>query len=333
VTDLGKYISEELTTRLFLTGKFKVVERNMIDKVLDELSFSYQDMVDQESVQKLGKFLGVDAIATGTITDLPDYFSINARILDIGKASVISAAKINIKKDKNAKKLFDQVSTNSSVYSKFGKYCIVRVESPRNCDDGNPCTDDICNEERDNCDHINNKQPCDDGLYCTVNEICQGGYCISETARNCDDANYCTNDICDEDKDQCINNPIFIDADADGFKDSTCGGNDCDDKDPSIHPEATEVCGNRIDENCDGSDDRCSRANGGKGDSGSSGNKSGCGSCTISSQDFSSWAIILNGIIWIIPVPAIMFLRFIRKLPGLIISKNITRVTTRMKNI
>jgi hypothetical protein len=48
------------------------------------------------------------------------------------------------------------------------------------------------------------------------------------------------------------------DSDGDGYTEASCGGVDCDDSDPNINPIVREICGDSVDQNCDGSDKICS---------------------------------------------------------------------------
>jgi hypothetical protein len=65
------------------------------------------------------------------------------------------------------------------------------------CDDKNPCTDDIC-LPAGGCDHVNNTAPCSDQNACTVNDTCGSGLCLPGVPLVCNDGNSCTDDSCDQ---------------------------------------------------------------------------------------------------------------------------------------
>ncbi len=64
------------------------------------------------------------------------------------------------------------------------------------CDDGNPCTDDACDNDL-GCTSMANQLPCNDGNACTTGDVCQGGQCTFTGALACNDGNPCTDDSCD----------------------------------------------------------------------------------------------------------------------------------------
>lgn len=99
VTNFGRFVAEELITRLYQTKKFKVIERQLLNKIVAEQRLSLGGMIDQTSAQKLGKLLGVDAIASGTVTDLGKTLRVNARLISTGTGEVFAVAATEIAKD------------------------------------------------------------------------------------------------------------------------------------------------------------------------------------------------------------------------------------------
>jgi curli biogenesis system outer membrane secretion channel CsgG len=66
--DVGKGITDLLVQKLVQDGRYSVIERAALDKVLAEQNFSNSDRADPTSAAKIGKVLGVDAIILGSIT-------------------------------------------------------------------------------------------------------------------------------------------------------------------------------------------------------------------------------------------------------------------------
>ncbi|HEX3048702.1 MAG TPA: FlgO family outer membrane protein [Bacillota bacterium] len=112
---LGKFIAEELTTRLFKTRKFVVVERELLNKVLQEHQLNLAGFIEPNSAQELGRLLGATAIVTGTITDLGKTIKINARLIATETGAIFSVAAVEITKNEALEKLAgEQISEAES---------------------------------------------------------------------------------------------------------------------------------------------------------------------------------------------------------------------------
>jgi TolB-like protein len=107
INDFGRYLSEELITRLFLTNKFEVIERHMLNKVLKEHELTLSGLIDVSSAQELGRLLGVDAIASGSISDLGNTVKVNARLISTETGEVFSVASVTFLKDDVVTKLMN----------------------------------------------------------------------------------------------------------------------------------------------------------------------------------------------------------------------------------
>lgn len=66
--DIGKGIADMLVDRLVNDGKYSVIERKALDKLIAEQNFSNSDRADPSSAAKIGKLLGVNAIIIGSVT-------------------------------------------------------------------------------------------------------------------------------------------------------------------------------------------------------------------------------------------------------------------------
>lgn len=112
VTDLGRFLAEELVTRLGDLEKFKVIERQLLTKIIAEQKLSLTGVVDPASAKQLGKILGVDAIVSGTVTNLAQSVRVNARLISTETGEVFATAAADIFKDESVTGLLAGQSVN-----------------------------------------------------------------------------------------------------------------------------------------------------------------------------------------------------------------------------
>jgi len=90
-SDMGKIVAEWLITAFVKNGRFEVIERNLLKKIIDEQKLIMTGVVDENSATKIGKLLGVKVIISGSLMKFQNIMEVNARIIDVENASIIAA--------------------------------------------------------------------------------------------------------------------------------------------------------------------------------------------------------------------------------------------------
>ena len=104
--DMGKIVAEWLTTAFVKAGRFDVIERRMLKKILGEQQLGLSGALDSESVTKIGQLLGVQVIISGSVMKFQNVLQVNARIVDVESASILAAENV---KSSTATRLQDLV--------------------------------------------------------------------------------------------------------------------------------------------------------------------------------------------------------------------------------
>lgn len=90
---LGALMAEKMINYLSAPKKFTLVERSLIQKVMQENDFTRSKLFDTTTANRLGKLLGAQAIVCGTLTDLGTTgIDANARMIDCERGEVICTA-------------------------------------------------------------------------------------------------------------------------------------------------------------------------------------------------------------------------------------------------
>lgn len=108
--DVGKIVAEWLTTGLVEAGRFEIVERRLLKKIIDEQKIGASGLVDRDSTARLGRVLGVQTVVSGTVIKLDNSVEINARLLNVETGTILAAEKIRSQRATDLSGMVSQIT-------------------------------------------------------------------------------------------------------------------------------------------------------------------------------------------------------------------------------
>ena len=109
--DMGGIVAEWFTTALVQDGRFQVVERALLKKIVDEQKLGMTGLIDENSTAQLGKILGVKTIISGSVLQFQDTIEVNARIINVSTGSIVAAENLRSKNSDNLKEAIERLTS------------------------------------------------------------------------------------------------------------------------------------------------------------------------------------------------------------------------------
>ena len=90
-------LTQRLTTKLISIGKYEVVERTNMDKILKEQKFQKSGCTDSGCAVEIGQLLNTDYIVIGSVNKFGSTWTLDARLIDVGLGKGIISAEYTMK--------------------------------------------------------------------------------------------------------------------------------------------------------------------------------------------------------------------------------------------
>ena len=96
--DVTEQITENFTIAMININKYSVVERRLLNKVLNELKFQKDDLFDEDTVVEIGKLAGSQMVVVGTVSEIDYNYFVTVRGIDVKTGVIAFARKENCRK-------------------------------------------------------------------------------------------------------------------------------------------------------------------------------------------------------------------------------------------
>lgn len=92
---MSTLVQEALYEHYFKKSRFILIERDKIEKILNEMSLQNSGIVDERTAAKIGKVLGADYICFGSINAWKDTLRIYGKIVKTENSEIVAISSIN----------------------------------------------------------------------------------------------------------------------------------------------------------------------------------------------------------------------------------------------
>lgn len=89
--ETGKMVTEIVTTVFVQSDAFILVERQQLDKVLNEIELNQSGVVDEAGDMETGGISGLDVLVTGGISQIGNEQRVDARVIDVKTGQIVLA--------------------------------------------------------------------------------------------------------------------------------------------------------------------------------------------------------------------------------------------------
>jgi hypothetical protein len=127
--EASDYLANELTLKLFQTGKLVMVDRQNIDAIRAELSFQTSGEVSDESGQRLGAMLGAETLITGSFERLNGDYRLTIKALKVETAEIQYLSSMTVAADSSTEALFGRDTAGVAAAKKVGSSAASAVKN------------------------------------------------------------------------------------------------------------------------------------------------------------------------------------------------------------
>ena len=111
---LSDYIINELINVIVNNGSLRVVTRQRIDELQNELNFNMSGFVSDDTAQSIGRFVGAEVIVIGSITPIGNVYRLNIQIIRTETGEIIRAYGYDINYDDRIRGLINTSNASNT---------------------------------------------------------------------------------------------------------------------------------------------------------------------------------------------------------------------------